>query len=43
MNLTANDIEKKEIKDEHFEVSDDYTPISKESMILILSKMLETT
>lgn len=42
MNLVAQQIEHKEIPDEAFEVSDEYTNISRESMILILNKMLET-
>lgn len=43
MNLVATKIESKEVLNSEFGVSDDYSSISRESMVLILNKMLETS
>ncbi len=43
MNLTAKEVEQKTITNDEFTVSDEYTTVSRESIILILNEMLETT
>ncbi len=43
MNLTAKKVEQKTVTNDVFTVPDEYTTVSRESIILILNKMLETS